>query len=82
MPAVLALILSGMYLIAMIGLMLFEIPSGNKEAFVIMCGTLGTMLGVAIGFYYNTTQASKHKDQVIADMVASDKSKSQDQEQQ
>lgn len=73
MPAVLAIVLCIMYTIAITGLMFVEIPQGNREALVIMCGTLSTMLGMAMAFYFNTTQSSRQKDQVIADMVASDK---------
>lgn len=79
MPAVLALVFSGIFLFAMISLVFFEIPNNNKETFVLMCGTIGTMVSVAAGFYFNTTQSSKHKDQILADQLAI-KTKSEDEQ--
>ncbi len=75
MPAVLALAFTLIYGLALTALMFFEMPGGNKEALLIMFGSISTMLGHAAAHYYGTTQASKQKDQIISDMVASDKLK-------
>lgn len=74
MPAILAICFTVIYGLAMAALMFFPMPEGNKDPLLIMFGNISVMLGAAAGYYYQTTQSSKQKDQIISDMVA-DKSK-------
>ena len=75
MPAILAVALLSMVAFIINRLSSPEpIAAGNKDIFYFMCGQITTMLGVAIGYWYNTTFASKAKDKLIAESVPAQRS--------
>lgn len=70
MPAVLSVLFTLIYGVTIVFLMFVSIPEPNKDALLIMFGNMSTLLGAACAYYFNTTQSSKYKDQVIADHLA------------
>lgn len=56
---------------AIIGLFRLQIFESNRETITYMLGQLSGMVTTAIAFYFNTTQSSAAKDNVIANLADS-----------
>jgi len=69
MPAILATLLTTMALAYVAMLMLYEIPTNNKETILVLGGQLSILWATSINYYYSSTSGSKNKDQLLADSV-------------
>lgn len=69
MPAILVLLLTAMVCVLMLGLMLFPIPTDNKDVLVFMAGQITPAWMVALGYYYSSNSGSKNKDELLAASV-------------
>jgi uncharacterized membrane protein len=65
-PAFLAVILLSGFMTVIFALFKFIVPDGNKDTLYFMAGQLSVFTGMAIAYFYQTTQQSAHKTDIIS----------------
>jgi uncharacterized membrane protein len=65
-PALLAVILLSGFMTVIFALFKIIVPDGNKDTLYFMAGQLSVFTGMAIAYFYQTTQQSAHKTDIIA----------------